>query len=699
MTIGARSSLSRFARGRRGPRWLVVAVIALVGLVASAFFAGGKQLGAQTLAPTDCSPDAEAARLAAVTGGGAASAPVLLATPTLAITKVELNDTAPPLPPFVVSGDQLQRRLEFVVGDKAPTTKLLVTLTYVQLLDGSLTLTPSLASDSAEVSHTFKVGEKAQVDLAVRGLTASGEYVGRLDYKVGDEPAFRSKVFRIQRAAVVDMPLEVPSVLRIKGEGQFRVTLQGPSDRSLDVKPSLLEVVRSGTNAPKADPLFATATFAPSTVRLPAGGYGCTVLTLTGLDAGEYTAKLGFEGSPFRQKSSPFSFAVRDSLFIALGIIIFGTLVSWVIKRLASNVRPRLVVRTEVARLLQQVSFLEKQGLAVNQSMALAAIRNRILQVFEDTNAAGTLAATFSTERLGLLTLERQKLLRFGDWVNAARLLEVSGAGLSASDKAPFEKTLAEVEVAMLDNAVLPPAVVPLLLALPNQIRKAVSGPAAKEVSDAQATIKAAKATVTDLNAGPTLQAAQDSIALAARALQRADLAGAKLAYDQASVAYYQANTQQMAADAAIAGPPVPAKVHQEVASVMSGGLPNLNAMRNTFGSLSSTLVTNLADRPKDLPKLGFEIPPFVVPAALSSEVGSQRSLLAETRALDNVIDTVSIAASGLLGVLLVWMPNQGWGTTTDYIAAFVWGMGLFTVGTSTFQGIADVTSKLKGTA
>lgn len=699
MSTGAIGWLSRFIGGRRGPRWPVVAGIALLGLGACTFFAGGKQPGPQTQAPADCLSDAEAARLAALTGGGAASAPVLLATPTLSATKVELNDTAPPLAPFVVSGDQLQRRLEFVVGDKAPTSKLLVTLTYVQLLDGSLTLTPSLASDKAEVSHTFEVGDKAQVDLAVRGLTASGEYVGRLDYKVGDEPAFRSKVFRIQRAAVVDMPLEVPSVLRIKGEGQFRVTLQGPSDRSLEVKPQLLEVVRSGTNAPKADPLFATATFSPSTVGLRAGGYGCTVLTLTGLDAGEYTAKLGFEGSPFRQKSSPFSFAVRDSLFIALGFIIFGTLVSWVIKRLASNVRPRLVVRTEVARLLQQVSFLDKQGLAVNQSMALAAIRNRILQVFEDTNAAGTLAANFSAERLGLLTLERQKLLRFGDWVNAARLLEVSGARLSATDKAPFEKTLADVEVAMLDTAVLPPAVVPLLLALPNQIRKAVSGPAAKEVNDAQAAIKAAQATVTDLNAGPTLQAAQDSIALAARALQRADLAGAKLAYDQASVAYYQANTQQMAADAALAGQPVPAKVHQEVASVMSGGLPNLNAMRNTFGSLSSTLVTNPADRPTDLPKLGFDIPPFVVPAALSSEVGSQRSLLAETRALDNVIDTVSIAASGLLGVLLVWMPNQGWGTTTDYIAAFVWGMGLFTVGTSTFQGIADVTSKLKGTA
>lgn len=699
MATGALSWLSRLTQGRRGARWPVVAVIALLGLGASAFFAGGKQSGPQAQAPVDCSSEVEAARRTALTDGGAASGPVLLATPTLTATKVELNDAAPPLAPFVVSGDQLQRRLEFVVGDKAPTSKLLVTLTYIQLLDGSLTLTPSLASDKAEVTHTFEVGEKAQVDLAVRGLTASGEYVGRLDYKVGDEPSFRSKVFRIQRAAVVDMPLEVPSVLRIKGEGQFRVTLQGPSDRSLEVKPQLLEVVRSGTNAPKADPLFATATFSPPTVKLPAGGYGCTVLTLTGLDAGEYTAMLGFEGSPFRQKSSPFSFAVRDSLVTALGFIIFGTLVSWVIKRLASNVRPRLVVRTEVARLLQQVSFLEKQGLAVNQSMALGGIRNRILQVFEDTNAAGTLAANFSTEKLGLLTLERQKLLRFGDWVNAARLLEVSGAKLSATDKAPFEKTLADVEVAMFDTAVLPPTVVPLLLALPNQIRKAVSEAAAREVNDAQAAIRVAKAKVTDLNAGPTLQAAQDSIALAAQALQRADLAGAKLAYDQASVAYYRASTQQMAADAALAEQTVPAEVHQEVASVMSGGLTNLSAMRNTFGSLSSTLVANPADRPTVLPTLGFDIPPFVVPAALSAEVGSQRSLLAETRALDNVIDIVSIAASGLLGVLLVWMPNQGWGTTTDYIAAFVWGMGLFTVGTSTFQGIADVTSKLKGTA
>lgn len=70
-----------------------------------------------------------------------------------------------------------------------------------------------------------------------------------------------------------------------------------------------------------------------------------------------------------------------------------------------------------------------------------------------------------------------------------------------------------------------------------------------------------------------------------------------------------------------------------------------------------------------------------------------------ELRWYDYLITGVAVIASGVLGVVLIWVPDNDWGQVSDFLAAVLWGLGLHTVGSSTFIGIAAVKNKLTGTS
>lgn len=71
------------------------------------------------------------------------------------------------------------------------------------------------------------------------------------------------------------------------------------------------------------------------------------------------------------------------------------------------------------------------------------------------------------------------------------------------------------------------------------------------------------------------------------------------------------------------------------------------------------------------------------------------KELAARVKVLDNLVDGAAVVSAAALGVLLIWAPNAGWGRPTDLVAALLWGMGLHTVGTSTFEGILGLRAKL----
>ena len=68
-----------------------------------------------------------------------------------------------------------------------------------------------------------------------------------------------------------------------------------------------------------------------------------------------------------------------------------------------------------------------------------------------------------------------------------------------------------------------------------------------------------------------------------------------------------------------------------------------------------------------------------------------------ELRWYDYLITVIAVLASGVLGVVLVWIPDNDWGQVSDLLAAVLWGLGLHTIGNSTFIGITAMKTKLTG--
>lgn len=84
---------------------------------------------------------------------------------------------------------------------------------------------------------------------------------------------------------------------------------------------------------------------------------------------------------------------------------------------------------------------------------------------------------------------------------------------------------------------------------------------------------------------------------------------------------------------------------------------------------------------------------------ASKRRLGSRASAGRELRWYDYVITGVAVLISGLLGVVLVWVPDSDWGQLFDLFAAVLWGLGLHTIGGSTFVGISALKNQLTGGA
>jgi hypothetical protein len=66
-----------------------------------------------------------------------------------------------------------------------------------------------------------------------------------------------------------------------------------------------------------------------------------------------------------------------------------------------------------------------------------------------------------------------------------------------------------------------------------------------------------------------------------------------------------------------------------------------------------------------------------------------------QTRAINWAIDIASGVIAAALGVLMIWAKSDSWGVPIDYFAAFLWGMGLYQLGSGSFQGIIGIRSAL----
>ena len=69
--------------------------------------------------------------------------------------------------------------------------------------------------------------------------------------------------------------------------------------------------------------------------------------------------------------------------------------------------------------------------------------------------------------------------------------------------------------------------------------------------------------------------------------------------------------------------------------------------------------------------------------------------LATQTKRIDRTIMAFTMVATGLLGVELLWVPEEAWGQLNDGLKALLWGLGLGQITLSAFQGVASVQTEL----
>lgn len=96
--------------------------------------------------------------------------------------------------------------------------------------------------------------------------------------------------------------------------------------------------------------------------------------------------------------------------------------------------------------------------------------------------------------------------------------------------------------------------------------------------------------------------------------------------------------------------------------------------------------------------------PPKVLPHVTQSRIHypldapreSDVALRYKVRNISALVDLVAVVATGLLGVVVVWLGDRDWGTASDLAAAFLWGMGLHTIGTATATNVTAMLARVR---
>ncbi len=636
------------------------------------------------------------------------------------VSLMELNDPAAYV--LQAGGEQFRRRLTLTYDGKKISGPLEVEVSTLDT-DSGLVVEPVLAlpiaAGASAVTPTARLSvpvpvTPVSVDLSVR-LPRVGDYIGYLRFKLGNQD-YQYKRLRITRAAPVELPVEVSPQQRLSGgfnSDLVTFTVKGLVDRSVCVTPTLFGLsLKNGANA-----TFEGATFNPASLDIPPGGVRTVTMTLNGLGPGEYLGKVTLASEAYRSKEHSFVFGTRYGWWWAFLLTALGAVLSLCLKRLSSRERPRLVVRTAVSRLLWQAHALgQKFMLEHGESELLFAICARIRKVYDEAMQPGEPAAEWSANAKTSLTTEGSKLSAFADWVNSGRALK----GITGLDKAlrdGFEARLDRARQSLRVDSKMEAAALADVANLPGDIERekdklaqasliVVTGEIARQVLAGGASDPAK----------PMLDGAKQRVEQANELLAARNYAGFRLEYAAAGVAYYQGLGQRLEAKVA-QGAADAADVMKVFAPGQAGATAHLQKLSDTddlevarthydaavsalqFAAgadvMSIHFYPGQAQPPGDVPDSGIGVQMPEMPPVDTTFVENTSALLAKTEQLDMLIDWFAVGTSGLLGVMLVWSPNLGWGQPSDLLAAILWGLGLQQVGVFTFEGILGLRTRL----
>lgn len=85
------------------------------------------------------------------------------------------------------------------------------------------------------------------------------------------------------------------------------------------------------------------------------------------------------------------------------------------------------------------------------------------------------------------------------------------------------------------------------------------------------------------------------------------------------------------------------------------------------------------------------------VPERAERQQTRAEQLTAMIQRFDLLLNLGLLVVATVLGLKLLWADNPSWGGPGDYVAAFLWGLGLQQVGGSTFEGLSAISKKVLG--
>lgn len=648
-------------------------------------------------------------------------------------TVLELSASTAAAPGFQTTGERFSQLLTLTYDAKAAPGPLLVDT--IPLDCDGVAVPTSLVESSNGAKPRLAISTPRGINISnpeppiwlvlMATLPKVTTCTGQLRFKIGTH-SYQLRSFRVTRTAPVELPVEVSGLQRVSsmpGHDNVKFSMKGPSERELKVKVALFELGRMGEALDsRLNSNVSSWSVAPAEVTIPpGGGLADFTLQLDQLEPGEYIGKLNLAAEGYKAKLHSFSVAVRYGPWVAALLVSVGAILALLLKRLSTRVRPRLVVRNAVSKLLASIAIQRQaNALDTQESGVLDAIQARISEVFDEATQPGDSPVDWSDKARDRLAAEGVKLMAFTNWLNARRML-ASITGMDASKRATFEQRLSAGRQALSNSFALDVARAEDLVMLPGDIseEKAVLAQLA-----AKAAAEAAAAAAADATASPRatveFRRAHEHAQQASRYLANGNYLGYREAYDVAGRAYYSGLAENLEADTILApngngqqlAPGQGVAVASRAETVLLANVKaarDLQTARDAYRSARAAMLPAqlpLQNAPQGAmalaPLKNADFPDPVVreqrplmPAMAHTVVEDTKQLTAHVKSLDNLVDVVAVIGAAVLGVVLIWEPNAGWGQPTDLVAAFLWGMGLHTVGSSTFEGILGLRAKL----
>jgi hypothetical protein len=217
-----------------------------------------------------------------------------------------------------------------------------------------------------ELSAQIPASGTTPVEVVAK-LGPEGKYNGQLLLLVGST---RSSVKMTVTRALEDADVEILGIEQITDSASdptsatLRLTLAEKSSRALTLlEPVLIEYARKEGNA-RSDTSFKIESVDPAdeTIALAAGESKEFRVKLTGFEgAGEYVGKIRFASAGFRHADATFTVILRESACVAFWMIFLGVMLSVLLRWLTQKVRPRLLERRRLYRLILLLDALRRE--------------------------------------------------------------------------------------------------------------------------------------------------------------------------------------------------------------------------------------------------------------------------------------------------------------------------------------------------